>query len=161
MNTNISGFLTIFNHILNYSVAFNPFFCTFPFVFFLCISVTIVLCFPFISPFLLIFMWLFLVFRTLPSALCQVVTVRVCRSPHVVCQAVHTLPGNQSIIKWRVTIIFLSLFFVTALIVTKKYFFIFSLSAILCSHLATDLSVVHSFLYGLQVTALICLLIWL
>lgn len=40
-------------------------------------------------------MWLCLVFRVLPSAHCQVVTVRVCRSPHVVCQAVHTPQGNN------------------------------------------------------------------
>lgn len=41
---------------------------------------------------------LFLVFRTLHTAQCQVVTVRVCRSQLVVYQAVRTLPGNQSLI---------------------------------------------------------------
>lgn len=47
-------------------------------------------------------MWLCLVFRVLPSAQCQVVTVRVCRSPHVVCQAVHTPQGNNQ--SWQGTV---------------------------------------------------------
>ncbi|MEQ2204479.1 hypothetical protein XENOCAPTIV_013692 [Xenoophorus captivus] len=33
--------------------------------------------------------------RSPPSALCQVVTATVCRSPHVVCRAVLTLQGNE------------------------------------------------------------------
>lgn len=56
------------------------------------------LCFCYASFFLnlfLLFIWLFLVLRPLPSALCQEVTVKVCRSLHVVCRAVHTLPGNS------------------------------------------------------------------
>lgn len=99
-----------FHHILNYSIVLIHFLhlslCCLDYlpVYFIyhCVCSVLLLFLLFF-----IFMCLFLVLRTLPSALCQVVTVRVCRSPHVVCQAVHTLPGNQSIMKGCVTIIFL------------------------------------------------------
>lgn len=62
--------------------------------------------------------WLFLVFRTPHSALCQVVTVRVCRSPHVVCQAVHIHPGNKSFI--QMCLFHVCAYFLLTFTVTKE-----------------------------------------
>lgn len=123
----------------------------FAFITYLCDSFTIVilLCASFISSFFLLSIWLFSVFRALPSALCQVVTVRVCRSPHVVCRAVRTLPGNSSLMMCVVVLVI----FVTFSCPHSKN--VSSLYAVLCSHSANRFRC-QSLL--LQVTALICLL---